>query len=130
MKWENLKLNKCPYDFGTLEENPLDYKFYFTTSKFNIDFDRKTSIEIHKGNPAVGVIQQIKWQRLKEERCPLCSSDLSYGIGAYDILTCIDANCTFKIRHDRFVEILADKTHPCNIFFQKEKMQKHNLDEE
>lgn len=130
MNWENLKQNRCPYDYGTLEENPLDYKFYCTTCKFNIDASRKMSIETHRGNPELGPTLKVKWQNLKKEKCPLCSTDLSYGIGAYDILTCLDANCTFKIRHDRFSEILADHTHPCNIFYEKEKLQNHNIEEE
>lgn len=129
MNWENLKYNKCPYDNGDLEESPLDFKFYCTSCRFNIDANRKLSIEAHRGNPENKGIK-IKWQNLRDEKCPLCASHLSYGTGAYDILACINGDCTFKIRHDRFVEIMADVSHPCNQFYEREKLQRHGIEEE
>ena len=129
MNWENLKQNKCPHCSELLEESLIDFKFNCTSCLFTIDISRKLSIEAHRAHPEKAGVK-LRWQNLRDERCPICTSHLNYGTGTYDILTCINPDCTFKIRHDRFVEIMADASHPCNQFYEREKLQRHGIEEE
>lgn len=127
MNWENLKTNHCPHCGQPLIEAGQIFSCTFCT--FKIDIGRKMSIETHRAHPEKAGVK-IKWQNLKKERCPICESDLDYGTGVYEVLACLNPNCTFKIRHDRFVEIMADPSHPCNQFYEREKTKTHDLEEE
>lgn len=127
MNWEYLKDNKCPHCGENLRENILEFKCIKCT--FVIDSDRKMAIQQHRGNPRIGNIVKIKWQNLKEEKCPICGDNLNYGVGVFEVLVCLNTNCSFKIRHDRFVEILNDPTHPCNRFFERNRTEKYDITE-
>ena len=88
-------------------------------------------MEIEKHRAGIESGSKMKWQNLREEKCPMCDDALSYGIGPYEILVCMSSpGCTFKIRYDVYLGILNDHTHPCNQFYEREKLQKHGLTEE
>lgn len=127
MNWEYLKDNKCPHCGQALRENVLEFKC--TRCTFTISPERKLSIEEHRAHPERSIVK-LKWQNLRDERCPICSKALNYTTGIFEILACMDSGCSFKIRHDRFLEILNDETHPCNRFYEREKLKTHGITEE
>ena len=128
MNWDNLKLNLCPHCGDKIEEH--GEQFNCIVCAFKIDSGRKLEIEIHRAHPENRPTKKRHWQNLRDERCPICGGNLNYGAEPYEILSCLKAECSFKIRHDRFLEILADPNHSCNKFFERERIQKYGIEEE
>lgn len=128
MIWLNLKQNTCPHCSADIVEDHLLGEFKCVVCKFHITAAKKLAIETHRANPDSAIIR-MRWQNLREEKCPMCASSLDYGVGPYEILACIAPDCTFKIRHDTFLEILGDENHPANTFYEREKLIKHELEE-
>lgn len=126
MNWENLNDNRCPHCGAELKDNVLEFKCMKCT--FIIDSDRKEQIQKHRAHPGGNTVK-IKWQNLRDERCPICGGNLNYGIGPFEILACMKDGCTFKIRYDRLAEILNDAEHSCNKFYDREKQKIHGLNE-
>ena len=125
MNWPELATNQCPYCNGNLVE--VEQEFVCLDCNFKIDTHRKISIETHRAHPE-NACRKLKWQNLVVEKCPVCSSDLCYGIGPYEILACLNGECSFKIRYDKLQEILDDPTHPCRQFYEREKQKIHGIE--
>ncbi len=58
----------------------------------------------------------MKWQNLRDGRCPVCGNILKDGVGPYMILVCTSSECTFRIREDNLLEILRNKNHAANLY--------------
>jgi len=115
MTWTNLKEMLCPYCNANLSH---DIEVRCTQCFFHIDKDKFLSIIANRGFPT-RKIQKLKWQNLRDDKCPICEHDLIQNIeGVYDIMKCSDANCTFKIRNDKFFAIILDENHPANRFYK------------
>ena len=54
---------------------------------------------------------KLKWQHLKDGKCPQCSAYLTQLTGSF-FLTCTNApRCPFKIGEDKAKEIIENKNH-------------------
>jgi len=114
MIWENLKKNLCPYCESFLMFDG-DKEINCTSCRFHIDPARFKSMVEHQST--VKKIVKLRWQNLRIGRCPECGSDLKDGVGQFEISVCVrQPECTFKIRQDKYMAILADPMHPVHHF--------------
>lgn len=58
----------------------------------------------------------MKWQQLKQGKCPMCNDLMNEAVGKFSVLRCISLDCPFKIRDDALAAMLADSTHPINKY--------------
>lgn len=125
MKWENLKTFTCPHCGKELTQGGEEIQC--TQCRFKIEYERYKAILTHRSSPEATIVK-MRWQNLKESKCPMCSNQLIDAYGKYRVLKCISSECTFKIREDRMSEIINDQTHPANRFYnpvaEEEKNQK------
>lgn len=123
MKWQNIRQFRCPYDNEALVRR-RDGSIKCTVCYFHIESKRFNEIMEHRASPQKNGITRLKWQYLREGKCPACAHDLISGNGPYEISKCVSADCTFHIREDRMQEILQDPNHPANRF-PLENLQRH-----
>lgn len=116
MKWENLRQFKCPHCGEGLAKDSEAREMRCTSCRFRIEYFRFKQIAEHRGESSPVHKVSIKWQYLHLGKCPICTNDLYPGNGAYNVLKCIQADCSFHIREDRLAEIIADDEHPVNRF--------------
>lgn len=116
MNWENLKRMLCPYCDKALTK---DIEIRCSECLFHIDEKRFNSIVEHRGFPRRDNITRMKWQNIKDDRCPVCSRDLyPSSDGRLNYLKCSNGDCTFRIKESYLQEIIADPTHPANRFYK------------
>lgn len=115
MNWENLKLNRCPHCGNNLKEYISEYEC--TECTFHIEKTRFAAILQNRAYPDRKIVK-LKWQNIKDDKCPVCSSDLKPNMeGAYEIMKCSSPECVFKIREDKLLSITSDPDHPANKFY-------------
>ena len=118
MKWENLSTFECPYCDRKLFQKSEEI-IHCKVCVFEIDVLKFKSILSHRLIKPINPIQ-YKWQNLKNHRCPICSQFLreeENGLGYYK---CTSGQCTFCIQEARIQEILSDKNHPANRYYEKD----------
>jgi hypothetical protein len=58
----------------------------------------------------------MNWERLHDGKCPACGSYLKESPGKFEIMICENTKCDTKMRQETIDRILADETHPANLF--------------
>ena len=120
MEWKNLKYFRCPHCGEKLVEDVGKEWIRCTSCTFVIASTRCKEITIHRSYPEKTIIK-MRWQNIKDDHCPVCGSNLYQNMeGKFDILKCVQATCTFKIRTDKLEEILADEMHPANVYHNRD----------
>jgi len=115
MNWENLKTNKCPHCSEALIRRSGD-EVACTRCFFLIDRNRFLQIKEHRAHPEREK-RKMRWQNLHEGNCPACSDYLATDQEkASAVYECQSDRCNFKISLTSVRAILADDTHPANIF--------------
>lgn len=114
MKWELLKKNLCPYCESILIFDG-EQEIECTSCRFHISPVRYKAIAEKRTDTTPTI--RLRWQNLREGRCPQCGEDLRDGNGKFEITICTKQPlCTFKIRNDKYDEIMADPLHPAHQY--------------
>lgn len=123
MKWQNLRNFRCPHCDEKLKREDNLGIIRCSQCRFIIDKTRFIQISEHRSYPQREIIP-MKWQNLKEDRCPICSSNLYPSTdGNLEFLLCSGKKkCVFKISIAHLDRILADPNHPANLFYEGEKI--------
>ncbi len=116
MNWENLKTFECPYCGHPLLNTVPD--ICCSHCDFIIARDRFKRILSNRTNEKPA--KPMRWQNLRDARCPLCSDLLVYVTEGKSLFEkCIVESCGFKISHFQVETILADPAHPANKFYKE-----------
>jgi len=115
MNWENLKTNTCPHCSEKLTRRSGN-EIACTRCFFLIDAVRFLKIRQHRAHPEREK-RKMRWQNLHEGKCPVCSDELATDNDSKNnVYECMDDRCDFKISLTSVQAILADETHPANLF--------------
>lgn len=112
MNWENLNTQECPFCSKKIEDREGEMRC--TKCSFHIEYRRYHQIRAVRSKN--GQVIRMKWQYLKQGKCPMCEDLLKDSIGKYSVLRCINQDCPFKIREDALAAMLADSSHPVNKY--------------
>lgn len=120
MNWENLRKMLCPYCESELAK---DIEIRCTECFFHIEENRFKSIIQHRAFPDRQKIN-LRWQNLKDDRCPVDNYLLFHSEEDFNTLLCGNDRCVFKIKISTLLNILSDKTHAANVFYRKNDHRK------
>lgn len=115
MNWERLKSCDCPYCDSKLEFDTINSIFKCTRCYFRISAERFKDIAKNRARPD-GNYRKMNWERLHDGKCPACGSYLKESPGKFEIMICENTKCDTKMRQETIDRILADETHPANLF--------------
>ena len=116
MVWNKLNKGECPNCGHPLKKKESNLKC--TYCAFVIEQNRARRIAESRKEQLPTNHVRLRWQNLKDERCPVDGELLAPREGRFMVMHCIKPECTFNIRVDRMNQILKDPSHPANKFYR------------
>lgn len=114
MNWQNLSDQKCPHCGEHLEDRNREMRC--TSCLFHVEYKKYHQIRAVQQKLEGRERVVMRWQDLKNGKCPMCGGFVKDSTGKYNMTVCNDAMCPFKIRDDDLERILQNPEHPINKY--------------